>query len=438
MIKTLILQTTFGQIFYSKEDFFGRPVGESDISLTAGLISAIYGMTEETQSQKIEEIELEEDRSVFRELPGEKLFIVTVDKRMDTQDASDLLQAIIDGFDEKYGKDMTTDGMILNDFEPVVNDIVDNKLWYNTVPEKLSLPDYFVMLTMLFSFAWYPFFFLQGKVQIVDKLLYAYDEGIISFIIAAIIVLLQTFVPISLNLVLLKRWPNMELPFRYMKEFIRRPTRGGYAEMLPNWFLTLPLMIGALTFSVVLSGRGIVHGLVAEVFHDNLVYRRPIYTLSGEYVGELFWRYIVLYTVLFIVVWYVVPTLIIGVFTENLNRNFMKSGIIISSISMIMLLPGFILTGDIVQNLLNFDTSSVEAYAQTVKTLKFFIIVTLPINIFIAINIFFMGVGFNPLIRKNKSRFNSAFGISVFAVLQLVQLLWQFIFFSGLFGFTSF
>ena len=55
--------TTYGQIFFSKEDFFGAQKSETDISLTAGLISAIYNMTTETQQQKITELELEDDRS---------------------------------------------------------------------------------------------------------------------------------------------------------------------------------------------------------------------------------------------------------------------------------------------------------------------------------------------------------------------------------------
>lgn len=434
MIKTLILQTTFGQIFFSKETFFGQEAGESDISLTAGLISAIYSMTEETQEQKIEEIELEELRSVFRELPGEKLFIITVDKRMDTRDAADLLQDIIDGFAETYGEDFTPDGQILNDFEEPVTKIVDDKLWYNSTPKSLGIMDYLVLLTLLFSFAWYPYFLLNGKEQIVDKLLHAYESGVVDLLLTSILTLLKTFLPITVNLLMLKHWPNMTLPFRYMKEFVTRPTRGGYAELLPAWFLTLPLIIAFLGFSVIYNGRGVIHGLTAEVFHDNLVYRRPIVNDVGEYQGELFYYYISIYIVLFILVWYIVPPLIIGLITENFNWNFLKSGVIVSSISLVTLMPGFILTGDIVQNLMNFDTSSVAAYADAAKTLRFFVTVTLPINVFIAINIFFNGVGLGPIIKKNRSRFTIGYLASAFLVLQLVDFLWDVIFFSGILG----
>ena len=111
---------------FSKEDFFGAQKSETDISLTAGLISAIYNMTTETQQQKITELELEDDRSVFRELPGEKLFVITVDKRMDNSDADELLEDLSDAFMNKYG-DSIVEGMILNDFEPVVDEIVNEK-----------------------------------------------------------------------------------------------------------------------------------------------------------------------------------------------------------------------------------------------------------------------------------------------------------------------
>ena len=77
MIQTLIVMTTYGSIFYSKETFFDYEGSGSDISLTAGLISAVYNLTQETQQQKIEELDLEDSKSIFKELPGEKLFIIT-------------------------------------------------------------------------------------------------------------------------------------------------------------------------------------------------------------------------------------------------------------------------------------------------------------------------------------------------------------------------
>ncbi|MCY3411929.1 MAG: hypothetical protein INQ03_09900 [Candidatus Heimdallarchaeota archaeon] len=430
MIKTLILQTTFGQIFYSKEGFFGAAAGESDISLTAGLISAIYSMTEETQAQKIEEIELEDLRSVFRELPGEKLFIVTVDKRMDVTDSADLLQDFIDGFNHKYGEDFSADGMILNDFEPVVDDIVERRLWYNTAPPKLALPDWLVFLTLLFSFIWYPYFLLNSQTTIVDPIFSGnLTKNIhIGSIPMSIVILLEIIIPIGVNLFLLNKFPNFKLIFKYIKEFIIRPTRGGYAEMLPNWFMTVPILVAAGTASIIVSGRGIVHSLTLQAFTENLIEARVI-AGSG---ASLFWIYIYVYMIFFFFSWYIVPPLILGVATGNYNWSFVKPAILITSIASITLIPGHLIGGEVYQTLVGFDLINLDTYGAQSNSLSFLFLVTLPANIFIAVNIFFMGVGLGPLIRKNRSRFTIAFGISVFAVLQLVQLFWWWIFESGI------
>ena len=147
---------------FSKEDFFGAQKSETDISLTAGLISAIYNMTTETQQQKITELELEDDRSVFRELPGEKLFVITVDKRMDNSDADELLEDLSDAFMSKYG-DSIVEGMILNDFEPVVDEIVNEKIWYNSIDKKLKVWDIITYLILIFNVIFYPSWLLEAE-----------------------------------------------------------------------------------------------------------------------------------------------------------------------------------------------------------------------------------------------------------------------------------
>jgi len=155
MIKTLIIMTTYGQIFYSKTAFFGAQEKETDVSLTAGLISAVYSMTTETEGQKITELALEDIRSVFRELPGEKLFIITVDNRMDESDADDLLGDLAERFTAKYGE-VIMDGLILNDFEPIVDEIVEERLWYNTTKPNPSKFDFGTFFVLLFAMFWYP------------------------------------------------------------------------------------------------------------------------------------------------------------------------------------------------------------------------------------------------------------------------------------------
>ena len=133
--------------------------------------------------------------------------------------------------------------MILNDFEPVVDEIAERKLWYNTTPAKPRLMDYIVFLTLLFSFIWYPYWFIKGEQNIVAEVLNGLSDGIVSFLLSIIKVTIGTFAPVLVNIFLMRKYPNMKLPLKYIREFVTRPTRGSYTEGLPFWFLSIPLLM---------------------------------------------------------------------------------------------------------------------------------------------------------------------------------------------------
>ncbi len=426
MIKTLIIMTTYGQIFYSKQGFFGADAGESDISLTAGLISAIYSMTTETQEQKITELELEEDRSVFREMPGEKLFIITVDKRMDTSDADDLLTVLVDRFNQKYG-DIVMDGMILSDFEPIVDEIVENKLWYNTAEKSASLRDIGVLLALLFGAIFYPFWLLNGQENIADPIKDALDDSTIQLILQSLVLGIFTVVPIFLIVFLINRYSKLDEPFKFSKEFLRRPTRGGYSELLPSWFLVFPVFSIALLVSIVRFGRGIQYALSIQALPEKV--DDKIVTADGLHV---FWILAALYLILYLITWFVFLPVIIGSFTQQLNWNFMKSTWMIIGISMIALLPAQIISGVHYHKAIGYHPEDEVLFKAESKEIGYLLKVTLLVNLSLFVFIFLVGIGISQLIRKNKGRYPVAFGFGLFMIIAIQNILFYIIFNSGI------
>lgn len=427
MIRTLIVMTTYGQIFFSKETFFGSEASETDISLTAGLISAIYNMTTETQQQKITELELENDRSVFRELPGEKLFIITVDKRMDTDDADDLLDELAQSFVEKYG-DMVVDGMILNDFEPVVDEVVSERIWYNTVVQNLRINDIIPMLAILLSGIWYPFWLFNGQETVIVPLKTALDEGLTTFLIEALIIGLQTFGPLILSVILLQWSPNLKQTFRYSFEYIRRPTRGGYAELLPGWFLFFPLFMSLTFISLAFNAGGTQYALAIQLWNEPIKAR-----VVNELGQPILFYYIYAFIILFLLTWYILLPVMVGAITGELSWKWMKSTCVIISYAFIVYLPAHIFAGVIYHDILGFQPNNVAAFNEASGTLEYIFLIRTPVFLFQLLFIYYLGVGLFQLVTKNKERYPLGIGIGFFLILSIQELLFYVIFKSGLF-----
>ncbi len=429
MIQTILVMKTYGTIQFSKDGFFGIQESSSDISLTAGLISAIYNLTEETQQQKIENLELEHVRSLFKEIPGESLFVITVDKRMDEGDAQDLLSSLTESFVNKYGE-IEVDGMVLDDFEPLVDNIVEDKLWYNSTVNRLGFMDYITFLTLVFSAIFYPYWLLNGKQNIIEPLMKALDTSIINVVITSLILFVITILPATINVLLLKKYPNMKLPFLYASELLARPTRGGYAEMLPSWFLTFPVIVTSLFISVIIIGRGIQFSLTVIIFNDNVV-RRWIIEGTNR---PVFWYYISYFLIFYVITWYIIFPVITGVITSDLSWNWMKSNAIIISIALIAFIPAQFMAGMIYHTFIGIHPDNNTLFSIEVTSLTYKFLVTYPINFFLFLYIFVLGVSLSQLVKINKSRFPLGFGFSLFVTLAIQDLIFWLIFYSGWFG----
>jgi hypothetical protein len=413
--------TTYGQIFYSKQGFFGAEAGESDISLTAGLISAIYSMTTETQDQKITELELEQDRSVFRELPGEKLFIITVDKRMDTSDADDLISVLVDRFNQKYG-DVVMDGMILSDFEPIVDEIVEEKLWYNTTEKTANLKDYGVLLAVMLGAIFYPYMLLNGQDTYVDPLKNALEDGFVDLLLQSLLLGVLTILPISLITYITMKFSKLGETFKFTKEFLRRPTRGGYSEVLPNWFLMFPVIAITLFVATIRFGRGIMYAVSLQAlpdFLDNTI------LYNGN---QVFWLLVYIYIACYLFSWFVIFPGIIGIFTQELNWRFIKSSWIVIGISLLAFLPGQIISGIYYQQAIGFHPLNQDAYKVEAVSLEFLFKVTLLGNLFLFLFIFLLAIGISQLITENKGRYPIGLGLGLFVTIAIQLTLFWFIF----------
>lgn len=431
MIQTLIVMTTYGSIFFSKETFFDYEASGSDISLTAGLISAVYNLTQETQKQKIEELDLEDSRSIFKELPGEKLFIITVDKRMDNGDAHDMLDKLAEGFIDKYG-DIEMDGLILSDFEPVADEIVEDQLWHNTTKNKIGLMDYLTIIFLAVSLAFYPYWLLGGEKNIVNPLEAAYDNGIGYLLLNAILIGVITILPAALSILMLRRFTNPRLLFRYIFEFLVRPTRGSYAEGLPRWFVAIPFLSGALFVSVIYFGRGIQFSLKIITIGQTLLKYK---TNTGF---PIFYIYLVYFLFFFYLTWYIFFPTIIGLMTGNLSKNWLKSSSIVIGSSMFVYVPAQFLSGYIYSIAMKFHPNDGVLFGVEADSLTYLFTVILPTNLFLFLFIFFLGISMNQLVRTNREKFPIAFGISLFLTMALQQVIFWFFFVSGLFGLLAF
>ena len=427
MIKTLIVMTTYGQIFFSKEDFFGAQKSDTDISLTAGLISAIYNMTTETQQQKITELELEDDRSVFRELPGEKLFVITVDKRMDNSDADELLKDLSDAFMNKYG-DSIVEGMILNDFEPVVDEIVNEKIWYNSIDKKLKIWDIITYLILIFNVIFYPSWLLEAEQNIVSPILGALEGSVIDIIAQGLIVGLLTTLPL-ISLIYFNKKSNSSLIFKFGKEFLRRPTRGGYAEQLPIWFLVLPFAIILSVFSIVRFGRGLQYALTVQLWPE--LYESLVLNSQGE---SLLWEGVFIFLFFYAITWFFIFPLIIGLVTGDMSKRWFKSSSLLIGYSMIIHLPTHILGGVFYQELMGYSPNDLGLWSLEVTGLEYLFEVLLPINLFLFIYFYYLATGLNQLITKNKRRYPIALVISFFGVLGIQNLIMYILFRTDIYG----
>ncbi|MCE7743293.1 MAG: hypothetical protein GOP50_12655, partial [Candidatus Heimdallarchaeota archaeon] len=244
MIKNLLILTTYGQIFYSQE--FEKTEDAVDVALTGGLMSAIYSMATETQRERISEFELVTSRIVFQEERGDLLFVITVDKRMDIKDTEDLLNRIAKRFFDKYGE-VRIDGLVLTEFEEDANEIIYQKLWYlDTQKKKFRIWDYLATIFVALTICWYSLLIfgsppIKGFVDF-DIRTFIWD-GMLGNLTAPVALTLNILFLIAVVAIpaiavyLLFKFTHVKDTFRFSRDYLARPTRASYAELLPNYFL---------------------------------------------------------------------------------------------------------------------------------------------------------------------------------------------------------
>lgn len=413
---------TYGTIFYSK--VFEKTGAKSDISLTSGLISAIYSMTAETEGEKIENLDLEEVRTLFQEEQGEKLFILTLDKRMDTQDAKDMLDDIIDRFKNKYG-DKEIDGAVFNDFETEVDEVVAERLWYNNVSPQPKVLDIFPFLALMFSAFFYPQQLIDGQNRIIGPITSAFaSSGIFGLLLQSFIIGLKLVLPIVVDYYLLKKLPNMKGVLRYTLEYLHRPTRGSYAEILPWWFLAIPVLTATMLISSVRYSRGIYYSLFSQTIGYNV---ESITTFANSGKTAL-WYGMYIFIALFLLTWLVLFPLIVGFISGNFNWQFMKSMGTVMGISLLFFVPANIFSGIIYQTLLGFHPEDISIYPQELITLNYIILVMIPTFLCLLAFAYYMGIGGNQLIKENRSRYPVALTVGILTILALQKILFWYVF----------
>ena len=422
MIKTFIAMTTYGQIFFSK--VFGEVDKETDISLTAGLISAVYQMTAETEGEKIEMLNLEKVRTHFKEDVEDKLFIISLDKAMDEGDSRELLNEIMVSFADKYG-DVQVDGMILSDFEPVVDEIVENKLWYLHVPTRPSFKDIIPFLALLFSVYWYPMLLLDGEEWITMPILASLQKDVTTLAISLVVISSELLIPFILTYILVKK-SNVKYLIRYMREFLSRPSRGGYSSMLPSWFLGIPVIVGVFALSVMRWGRGIYYSLSAQTVTKAL--ESTVVDSSGNFV---LWSYMNIFLIFDLLTWLTVFPLVVGLLTRNNNWLYFRSMLINTSISLVTFIPSFVFSGEIYQSAIGFHPDNAELYPVEARSLEFILQVSIPIIALLLIFAYYISIGSEPLIKRNKRIYKLGLPLGILLSLAFQQVIFWLMFLSG-------
>lgn len=427
MIKHLLILTTYGQIFFSQE--FGEAEETVDVALTGGLMSAIYSMATETQREKISEFEMVTSRIIFKEEKNELLFVLTVDKRMDNKDADDLLNMIAKRFFNRYGYELQMDGLILSEFEEDVTQVINQKLWYlETDKEKFTWYDHLSVFCVSAILFWY------------IHLLF----NITNFIWVPLITRLHT--PLSFLLYLLMLTASISGPgiilywlfkktkvdyiFRFSREYLMRPTRASYSELLPNYFLYTIFISYILYFAFMMSAGAYFSEITAfRLFPGGLLGKEESFTgfnwdesdMGDQYlIGSFTWfSWVFLFPLIY--------SSILGEKDKQERRNVFRNAMFISSIAIALIFGCLVVGGTHYQQMVGFNPTDLTQYAYEAETVAHQFLVRFPLNIFFYGFLLFLGIGI-ARVSPSKTKVNSLIGIwvSIYLTLMLQRLFYSF------------
>jgi len=429
LIKNLLILTTYGQIFYSQE--FEKTEEAVDVALTGGLMSAIYSMATETQREKISEFELVTSRIIFQEERSDLLFVLTVDKRMDIQDTYELLEMISKRFFEKYGE-IRIDGLVLTDFEEDATKIIYKKLWYlDTKKRKFRVWEYLATIFIALALSWYSLL-IFGSAPFKGMPDFSVKTfvwgGLLSrlgnpgaFILYLLLLIGVIAIP-AIIIYFLFKFTYVGDIFRFSRDYLTRPTRASYAELLPNHFLinifvSFVLYVSFMIFSggyfseikvYILSPGNLINEL------DDLFDFRTFNVGQSDVGDQMLIGLMTWFTWMF-----VFPFLYSIMLGDKRWKTIYKNSVFIASIAIFILTVGSAFGGLKYLEGVGFHPSDPAQFVNETRQLTYVLAVTIPLNIFLFGFIIFLGVGVNR-VTPPKTRIPSVFAIAVSAYLTII------------------
>jgi len=426
LIKHLLIITTYGQIFYSQE--FEKTEEAVDIALTGGLMSAIYSMATETQKETISEFEMVTSRILFQEEENDLLFVLSVDKRMDIKDTKELLDMIAIRFYEKYGE-VRIDGLVLTDFEADATEIIYKKLWYlDTQKRKFRIRDYLATFFVALTLCWYSLLIFgsppfKGMTDF-DIRTFIWDDLLGSLSNPAaltlnILFLIAVIAIPAIAVYLLFKFTYVRDTFRFAKDYLTRPTRASYSELLPNYFLIniLTSFLVYVSFMLFAGGffseltvyplfpGGLVGGLTEEFDFTNFA--------TSDIGDQMFIGILAWFTWVF--VFPLIYSLLLG---EKKWLKIYRNAVFIASIAVFIYMIGYIFGGVKYLEAIGFNPTA-SSFGVEQREIKFQLLARIPLNIFLYGFLLFLGIGVNR-VTPSKTRIPSIFAVGVAIYLTLI------------------
>lgn len=431
MIKHLLILTTYGQIFYSQE--FEKTEQTVDVALTGGLMSAIYSMTSETQKENISEFELVTSRIIFQEEEQDLLFVLTVDKRMDIKDTNEILKAISKRFFEKYGE-LRVDGLILTDFEIDATEIIYKKLWYlNTQERKFRVWDYLATVFVTLALCWYSLLLFGSppiagipefglKTFVWESLLQRIsDPG--AFILQLLFLVAVIGIP-AIGIYLLFKFTHVKDIFRFPRDYLSRPSRASYSELLPNYFLFTILVSFLIYVSFMAFGGGYfseltVYPLYPGGLFSNLAEPLDFTNIFASDVGDQ----LLIGTISWFTWVFVFPLIYSLLLGEKKWLKIYRNSVFIASIAIFILIICYIFAGVKYLEAVGFHPTDPATFRTEQQLLTYQLLSTIPLNIFFYGFLLFLGIGVSR-VAPSKTRIPSviALGIGIYLTLIIQRL----------------
>jgi hypothetical protein len=141
MISEVVVMNIAGQPMFRKA--YDPKASNVDPSLSSGLITAVYSFSQQVRGEAIRSMELMNAKVTFEE-EQQALFVITVERRLPDRDALNIVADIRDAWFAKYGaKHLENVGMVdtktYENFEPVVDRVIEKHLWWLQEGKKTSL-----------------------------------------------------------------------------------------------------------------------------------------------------------------------------------------------------------------------------------------------------------------------------------------------------------